>query len=163
VRSDQQEFRVLSAILLGQATLLVLPLAIAGIACILQVVDMDPRMLRWLKPYKNEVETIDGTLAEAPNNTKSTFVTKYHYGTSHITKTIKLRNEEEGMPCFPLQLYSLSCVAATSMFSHCTVMALEENLHDLTSRRRRLIHYAAGMYRAGLYFVAFLTSLWSAT
>jgi hypothetical protein len=147
----QQEFRVYSVILLGQAIIMVLPLAIAAIACILQVVDMDPRMLHRLKPYKNEGETIDGILAEPPNNTKSTFLTKYHYGHSHITKTIQLRNEKEKD-----NLLSSSCVRLVVLPpNECSAVAqswLEENLRDLTSRPRRLIHYAAGMYGAGLYF-----------
>lgn len=150
--SDQQEAKVFSVILLGQAILMVLPLAIAAIACILQIVDMDPRMLRVLKPYKNEGETIDGILAEPPNNTKSTFVTKYHYGRSHITKIIKLRNEKEKDT-----LLSSSFVCLVVLPLHpCSAVAqswLEENLHDLTSRPRRLIHYAAGVYGAGLYFI----------
>lgn len=149
--NGDQYLRVIFA-QLSSFLILVLPCAVLSLACFIQTVDMDYRYIQELKQYKNEGITVDGVLAEAPNNSKNCFLTRYRYGDYFITKVIKLVDEKEKSHLMTESIIPLVILPPNER-SAIAQSWLEEQLQDRTSLKRRVVHLGGTVYGAGFYFL----------
>jgi hypothetical protein len=151
-------------LLLGQVGYLcfALPWGWLGIACLLQIYDMDDRMLQELKPYKgDDGETVNGWLDEkTSNDTKSRFLIRYQYKNATIRKVIRLTNERDKQQLLSTpdknDASSSSIPLIILLPNECSAVAqswLEEMIQERTVMKRRWAHLGAAMYGIGLYVI----------
>jgi hypothetical protein len=144
-----------------------LPWAWLGIACLLQIYDMDDRLLQELKPYKgDDGETVNGWLDEkTSNDTKSRFLIRYQYQNATIRKVIRLMNERDKQQLLSTPADDKNNSSSTSSSSialiillpnECSAVAqswLEEMIQERTSMKRKWAHMGAALYGIGLYCI----------
>lgn len=128
-----------------------LPCGLMAIACFLQSFEMDNLYLNELKKYKNEGVTVDGVLAEPPNNNKSKFLTKYQYEQTLVTKVIKVSNEREKDKLLTDSSFPL-VVLPSNVCSAIARSWLDEQIQDRSSSKRRAVHFAVAIYGLAFYF-----------